>query len=132
MPRPAKKLNTASKEVIDENFLKQDPEGHDPINLDKAEAMIVAKHVPEYRRTVFTNNRDPGVALHFHYHSKTHPLKHYTLYHGFEHELPLEVINHLETCGEPQYGYRRTDQGLPEHYVTGYKYIFSFRAKKTA
>lgn len=126
MAKILKKLNNASGKVIEDNFLKQNPTGLP----DEVTHMVVAREIPEYKRTIFVNNRDPGVALHFHYHSKTHPLKHYTLYHGYEHELPVEVITHLENCGEPQYGIRKTEQGLPEHFVKGFKYIFSFRTPK--
>ena len=124
-----KRLNTAKPRVIAENVLKQNPEG-----FEEAEAptIVVMDHIPEYRKVVFLNGRDPGVALHFHYASKTHPLKHYTLYHGFEHELPLEIIDHLESCAENQYAYRKTPQGEIEQFVNSKKYIFQFRNSKKA
>lgn len=128
----SKKLNDTSGKEITEAFLKQDPEGL-ATTEDIEKKIVVAKHIPEMRRAVFLNQRDPGVALHFHYASATHPLKLYTLYHGFEHELPVEVIEHLETCGEAQYGWRKNSQGLPECFIKGHKYIFQFRnAKKAA
>lgn len=119
-----RRLNDAKSEVIAANVLKQNPE-------DYAEAaapqVVVMNHIPEYRKVIFLNGRDPGVALHFHYASKTHPLKNYTLYHGFEHELPVEVIEHLESCAENQYAYRKTAQGEIEQFVNSKKYIFTFR-----
>lgn len=126
MARTQKRLNDSSSKVIEENHLKQNPEGLP----DQVTGIVITNHIPQYRKVVFLNNRDPGVALHFHYHSKTHPLKHYTLFHGLEHELPVEVIDHLESCGEAQYGYRKNREGHPEHYVTGHKYIFQFRNAK--
>ena len=124
MAKAKSKLNQASSEVIQENILKENPAGLP----DEATGIIShSTHIPEMRKVIFLNGRDPGVALHFHYHSKTHPLKQYTLYHGFEHELDVEVINHLESCAERIYGYRKTAQGMPEHYVKSLKYIFSFK-----
>lgn len=118
-------LNSASSAVIDKNFLEQDPDGLEHANS----RVVVSKFVPEYKELVFQNGRDPGIALMFHYASATHPLHHYTLYHGHKHNLPVEVIEHLEGCREPQYDYRKNVAGHPEHYVKGYKYIFSFRNK---
>lgn len=133
MGRPRKRLNDQPSEVVHENFLKQDPEGFQPAQAPNESTVVIANHVPEYRRVVFVNGRDPGCALHFHYVSKTHPLKHYTLYDGLEHELPVEVIDHLESCGEAQYGHKRDADGKPNVYVKGYKYIFQFRqARKIA
>lgn len=116
------KLNNASAEVIERNHLAEDPENHLPNSK-----VVFAKHVPEMRKVIFINGRDPGCALHFHYHSKTHPLHHYTLYHGLEHELPVEIIDHLESCAESIYGYKPGAEGHPEQYVKGKKYIFSFK-----
>jgi len=126
-----KKLNEGSGKEITEAFLKQDPEGFKETEQAQSE-IVVAKYIPEMRRAVFVNQRDPGVALHFHYASKTHPLKQYTLFHGMEHELPVEVIEHLESCGEAQYGWRKDVQGHPECFVKGYKYIFQFKTPKRA
>ena len=125
MARPANRLNERKSEFIDKNFLEQNPD-----TLPDSPPLVITNCMPEYKRVVFVNNRDPGVALHFHYASKTHPLKQYTLYDGFEHELPVEVIEHLEGRGEAQYGYRKSVDGHPEMYVKGYKYIFSFRQPK--
>lgn len=127
----SKKLNNSSGKEITEAFLKQDAEGIKPTEVAENE-IVIAKHIPEMRKVVFLNGRDPGVALLFHYASGTHPLKHYTLYHGFEHELPVEVIDHLESCAEPQYAYRKNPEGHMEQYVVGYKYIFQFRKKGKA
>jgi hypothetical protein len=78
----------------------------------------------------FLNGRDPGVALQFHYHSGTCPLKQYTLYHGHEHELPQEIIDHLENCAEPNYGYKPGLDGHPQVFVKGKKYIFQCKPVK--
>lgn len=126
MSKQLSKLNQQSAAVIEKNFLELNPEGLEHAN----EQIVITPHVPEYKEVVFQNGRDPGVALTFHYASKTHPLHHYTLYHGHKHNLPVEVINHLETCAESQYGYRKKVDGTPEMYVSGYKYIFSFRNSK--
>lgn len=125
MVKSNNKLNDASGSVIEENFLKQNPEG-----FSDAPSIVATNQMPKYVKATFLNNRDPGVALHFHYHSKTHPIKHYTLYHGSEHLLPEEIIDHLENCSEPQYAYRKNPEGHQEHYISGYKYIFSFRNKR--
>lgn len=129
-----KKLNDQSEEAIKDNHLKQDPEGHMPSDYVETN-LIIAKNIPRdvpKRKVVFLNQRDPGIALHFHYASGTIPLKNYTLYHGFEHELPVEIIDHLETCAECQYGHRKNTEGHPECYVKGHKYIFQFRNSKKA
>lgn len=118
-----KKLNNASSEVIEQNHLLENPEGLPPNST-----VVFAKHIPEMRRVIFLNGRDPGCALHFHYHSKTHPLHHYTLFHGFEHELPVEIIEHLENCCERIYAYKPGPEGHPEAYVKSLKYIFSFKS----
>ena len=129
-----RRLNDAKSEVIADNILKQDPEGfkkNEDVNLDK---IVISQHVPEYKNVVFLNGRDPGYPLDFHYASATHPLKIYKLLHGHEYKLPVEVIEHLESCNEPQYGYRRGMDGHPEMYVVSRKYIFQLRTppKKAA
>lgn len=122
-----RRLNDAKSEVIAENVLKQNPEGHASTEDVKIEQVVIAKKMPEYRRIIFINGRDPGYPLDFHYSSSTHPLKKYTLFHGFEHELPIEIIEHLESCAECQYGYRKGVDGHPEMYVSGKKYLYQFR-----
>ncbi len=133
MARPRRILNDAKPKVIEEEILKQDPEGLEPAHIDESE-VVIATHIPEMKRVMFLNGRDPGVPLEFHYHSKTHRLKQYKLLHGHEYDLALEVIEHLEGCREPQYAYRKGPDGHPEHYVCGYKYIFQCRnpVKKVA
>ncbi len=117
------KLNNSGAEVIEKNFLEENPEDHLPNSK-----VVYAKAVPEMRRVIFLNGRDPGCALHFHYHSKTHPLHHYTLFHGMEHELPVEIIEHLENCAERIYAYKPGPEGHPEAYVKSMKFIFSFKS----
>lgn len=125
MARPRKKLNEAKSEVIAQEILKENPEGL-PDLPDESE-IVIAKVMPVARRIVFINGRDPGYPLEFHYHSKTHPLKHYKLLHGHEYTLTEEIIEHLEGCREPQYAYRKGLDGHQEHYICSYKYIFQCR-----
>jgi hypothetical protein len=133
MARPRKNLNEHPPEYIAENHLKEDPEGLPPCeSMSNEGKIVIAKYVPEMRKVQFVNGRDPGQELMFHYHSKTHPLKHYTLYHGKEYDLPVEIIEHLENCAERQYGYRQGPNGHPEMYVKGYKYIFQCKSVKKA
>lgn len=122
MTQQKSKLNNLKSEVIQENILKENPEG-----LPDSDGIVVAKSVPEMRRIQFINGRDPGQELTFHYASATHPLKHYTLFHGQEYDLPVEVIENLESRAEPVYSYRKGPSGHPEHYISSYRYIFSCR-----
>jgi hypothetical protein len=127
MPR----INDMPKEVIEKNFLSQES---DEIPTDVK--VVVAKEIPAYERVLFQNNRDPGCTLYFHYCSKTHPLKHYTLAHGLEYDLPVEVIKHLEgqnksdpySCHSRIYSERKNYEGMPENYVSGYKPYFQLRS----
>ena len=129
MAGPSQKLNNAKSEVIHENILKENPEGLPEAKGPADESgLVVTPYVPEMRRVQFINGRDPGQELMFHYHSKTHPLKHYTLFHGKEYDLPVEIIEHLENCSEKVYGYRAGQSGHPEMYTKSYKYIFSCKA----
>jgi hypothetical protein len=129
MARKKSVLNQASTDVIEKNFLEPDPEGFKPMDAAEKEitGVVPVRVMPKLRKVIFLNGRDPGVALHFHYHSKTHPLKHYTLFHGKEHELTEEIIDHLESCAERQYAYRQGPDGCPEQYVKSLKYIFQCR-----
>jgi hypothetical protein len=81
---------------------------------------------------IFRNDRDPGIPLEFHYASKTHPLHHYTLYHGQEAQLPVEVIEHLESCSIPIYEYRKGPDGHPKMYQNGRKYSFTCKTVRSA
>ena len=128
MARNTRRLNDARSEVIQENILKENPEG-----VPDESGFVIAKvrHIPKMRKIVFLNQRDPGYPLDFHYASGTHPLKTYKLLHGHEHDLPEEVIEHLESCAERQYGYRKGLDGHPEMYVKGLKYLFQCRSPKT-
>lgn len=134
MPRPKKSLDAASSEKIKENIFKENPEGLPPTSIieNNPIAIPVQPEIPVMLKGVFLNNRDPGVALHFHYQSKTHPIKHYTLFHGLEHLLPREVVLHLESCCEPQYAYRHNAVGIPESYIKSHKYIFGFKNLRAA
>lgn len=129
MSKIQNKMNDSSSEFIQENILKENPEGLPESNL------IIAKAIPpspKMRRVTFLNGRDPGVPLEFHYHSATHPLKHYKLYHGKDVELPEEVIAHLENCSESVYGYRKDQEGKPEMFVKTLKYIFTCKTPRAA
>lgn len=131
-PRKMQRLNDKKSSVIAENILKQDPEGLSQAEQSVQEKVILFKHIPEMREAIFINNRDPGYPLDFHYSSGTHPLKVYKLFHGHTYTLPVEVIEHLESCNEPQYGYRKNIYGYPEHYIVSRKYIFQFRTANTS
>lgn len=130
MAKSKSKLNDKSEEYLKENIFQQNPEGlpecDAPGGVD-GDKIVVVNRLPEMRRVQFLNGRDPGVALMFHYHTKTHPLKHYTLLHGKEYDLPIEVINHLENCYETIHGYRAGADGHPEMYAKSKRYIFSCR-----
>ena len=127
MARPKyRRLSDQKEKVITENILKQNPEGFEEA-APKLDEIVLAKHIPAYRNVTFLNGRDAGVALDFHYSSATHPLNLYKLLHGADYMLPEEVIEHLESCKEPQYAYRKNFAGFQEHYICGYKYIFQFR-----
>lgn len=125
MAKTQKNLNDKSSDYIEENILKDSPEGLEPIKAAVEEGeIVVANHIPPHTRITFHNGRDPGVPLGFHYHSKTHPLKQYKLFHGAEYDLPNEIIDHLEEKFECQYGYRKGPDEQPEMYVKGKKHIF--------
>lgn len=126
----AKKQNTlgdSKSEVVEEEFLKENPKG-----MPDKHGLVVARDIPEMKKITFINERDPGKALEFHYASGTHPLKHYTLYHGYDYTLTQEVIDHLENCAEKIYGYRKSEQGKPEMYTKSLKYIFRCKPAKAA
>lgn len=132
MARPKNNLNSKSSEYIEENFLSPTPEGLESRSTVPHDGdLVVAHHIPEMRKVQFVNGRDPGQELMFHYHSATHPLKHYTLFHGKEYLLPVEIIEHLENCKESQYGYRTNpESGHPEMYVKGHKYLYQCKSVK--
>jgi hypothetical protein len=130
MAKTQSKLNNANSEKIEENVLQENPEG-----LPEVNNIVIAKTIPpkeEKKRVIFLNGRDPGIALEFHYHSATHPLERFTLYHGLEVDLPVEIIEHLESCGEHIYGYRPGPEGHPQMYTKSMKYIFSCKPVNSA
>jgi hypothetical protein len=130
MARPKSKLNQATSQVIEENILKENPEGLAPTT--ELPPVAVVKVMPKMEKIVFRNDRDPGMCHEFHYHSKTHPLHHYKLFHGQEVTLPVEIIEHLENRAIPIYGYRKGPDGHPEMYVQGYKHQFSCKTVRAA
>jgi len=125
------KLNKMSSEVINKNFLEATPDC-----IPTEQKVVIANEIPRYEKVVFVNNRDPGSTLYFHYSSGSHPLKHYTLAHGLEYDLPVEVIKHLEgqngndpfSCHARIYAERKNYEGMPENYVSGYKPYFQCRS----
>lgn len=90
----------------------------------KDEQVIVATDIPRTETVIFRNQRDPGHVLQFHYSSKTHPFKQYTLVDGKKYPLPIEVIKNLEGCRENIEKYRKNSEGNPEIYIAGYKTHF--------
>lgn len=118
-----KKLNNQKSEVIQENILLENPEGL-PAELPEPDQIQIFKEIPKMETIVFRNDRDPGLPLEFHYASKTHPLKQYKLIHGQVYTLPLEIVEHLESCAVPIYGYRKGLDGHPEMYIQAMKYQY--------
>lgn len=90
----------------------------------KENEIVVTNEVPKFEKVIFRNQRDPGHPLEFHYASKTHPFKQYTLIDGKTYDLPVEVIKNLEQCRENIEKYRRNADGIPEIYIAGYKTHF--------
>ena len=96
--------------------------------------------IPKMITGIFMNNRDPGVTLHFHYKSKTHPLRLYDLIHGEKYTLPVEVVQHLEgsnpndpwACHSRLYGSQRLADGTTKPFVNGYKSYFQFKELRAA
>ncbi len=86
--------------------------------------VVIAKEIPRMETIIFRNQRDPGHVLEFHYHSKTSPFKQYKLIDGQRYDLPIEVIKNLESCRENIEKYRRSEAGIPEIYIAGYKTHF--------
>jgi hypothetical protein len=132
MARPKNNLNSKSSEYIEENFLSPTPEGLETrATVPHDGELVVSGYIPEMRKVQFVNGRDPGQELMFHYHSETHPLKHYTLFHGKEYTLPVEIIEHLENCSIPVYAYRTSpESGLPEMFTKSQKYLYQLKSVK--
>ena len=131
------RLNDCTGETIEKNFLTEDMDI--PVN-EQVVIHPAAMPIPKFEKIVFMNNRDPGVTLHFHYHSKTHPLRHYDLIHGQTYDLPVEVIQHLEgqrefdpwACHSRLYGQRKKSDGTTETYINGYKSYFQCKTVRAA
>jgi hypothetical protein len=110
-----------------------------PVN-EKVHVHSASQPIPKMETIIFMNNRDPGVTLHFHYASKTHPLRLYDLIHGQQYELPVEVIQHLEgqrafdpwACHSRMYGQRKRADGTTETFINGYKSYFQCKAVRKA
>lgn len=126
MAKTKSKLNTANSAVIEENILKENPEGLP--ETKELPLVTVVQGMPKMEKILFRNDRDPGIPLEFHYHSKTHRIHHYKLFHGKEYTLPVEVIEHLEDRKTPIYGYRKGPDGHPEMFVSGYKHLFTCKS----
>jgi hypothetical protein len=98
---------------------------------DSEKALKVDEVVPTFsssnntfERITFRNQRDPGMPLEFHAHTKDNPYKQYKLIDGKEYTLPKEIIKNLEGCRENIHKYRRNADGIPEIYIAGYKTHF--------
>lgn len=126
MPKKLEK----SKEEINKLMLKEHYDEPEFLEKSVQEKVVVVDHIPQYRKVVFINQRDPGVMMSFHYRTKTHPMKHYDLMHGEEYDLPVEVIEHVENCGYPMYGKEQIVKGIQVRPIIGYKYHFAFRSPK--
>lgn len=131
-----KKLNESSSAVIEENFLKENP---DQEYLDPNEKVVLSTHIPKMIKGIFVNLDDAGCAMSFPYKTKTHPLKSYTLFHGYEHELPEEVVNFLEgnwhledwTCHSRQHKkYEMRPDGIKQPTDIEYKPRFQFKRSR--
>lgn len=131
----AKKLNELSSEKIQENILLENPE-----DLDSNKKIHVFKEIPPMETIIFSNFRDPGVVLSFHYASATHPLKHYDLVPGKQYTLPVEIIKHLEgenkydpySCHKREYGQRMGFDGKTETYIKNYVAYFQCKHVRAA
>ena len=123
-------IGQSKSEVVQEEILKQNPEGLPEASADFVSPdseIVISNVIPPHRRVIFVNNRDPGYPLEFRYHSKACPLKAYTLFHGQEVDLPEEIITHLEGLGEMQYGDRIGPGGRHERFVSGKKFYYQLR-----
>jgi hypothetical protein len=105
-------------------------------NANKVE---VVKKMPEMVMFEFRNERDgPQVPLTFHFHSANCPLKHYTLWHGKQYTLPVEIVEHIENCKIAQYEHKVSEgddkymQGQLMPRVTHYKYSFGCKMIRKA
>lgn len=130
MAKIKSKLNQANSAVIEDNILKENPEGLAP--TQELSPIAVVKVMPKMETIIFRNDRDPGCALEFHYHSKTHPLHSYKLHHGKEYTLPVEIVEHLESRAIPIYDYRKGPDGHPEMFISSYKHQFTCKTVRNA
>ncbi len=132
MAKP-KNLNHKGSEYIEENLFKENPEGLSTGGTVPEEGeVVIVSSMPKVKKVRFLNGRDPGFPLEFHYHSKTHPLKHYVLYDGKEYDLTEEIIEHLESRSINEYAYRTGVNGLPEMYTKSFKYLFRCQPVRNA
>lgn len=94
-------------------------------NPDVPAELVVhtSAQLPEEQEIIFINNKDPGEVLEFHFHSKTHPLKHYKLIPGQKRKLPVEVIKHLEGQGDKD-PYSCHKREYEEKFVDGFSQLF--------
>ena len=122
----AKNLGQLGKEIVEKNFLEETPD------IPLEQKVVVAKEMPKMESIVFSNYRDPGVALSFHYASATHPLGRYTLSHGQKYNLPAEIVNHLHgdieydlhSCHEPIHGIKKNLEGRNQSYIQDWKQLY--------
>lgn len=131
------RLNDCSGETIEKNFLEEEMDI--PVN-EVVHPHCASQPIPKMEEIIFINNRDPGVTLHFHYASKTHPLRLYDLIHGQKYTLQEEVIQHLEgtnpfdpwACHQRLYGVQTMSDGTVKPCVTGYKSNFQCKPVRRA
>jgi len=124
MPRPKRQKKVPVEKLQEDHLKGPADESIAQIAQEMEEAVEIVAEMPKIEKVIFRNQRDPGYPLDFHYYSKTHPFKIYTLIDGKEYFLPTEVIRNLEGCRENKYKHRRNAENLPEIYVAGYKSHF--------
>ena len=74
----------------------------------------------------FYNLEEPGVPLRFSYGSTKRP-ENFTLLHGGKYKLRREIIEHLESCQIPMWGYKPDGTGRMIKDVKGFKSRFQCR-----
>lgn len=87
----------------------------------------VVKAAPPMERIEFRNEQDPGSPKEFHFCHRKHniPPTHYVLYHGEEYDLPVEVIENLESRSLPMYEEVKDKHGNVTHIPKGSRFLYS-------
>lgn len=89
----------------------------------KSNEEFVAPKVKTYE---FYNLEEPGLSIKFPYGPSTN-IKKYHLFHGGKHDLPEEVVRHVESCQTPMWAYRPDGNGQMVKQLTGWKSRFQLR-----